>query len=102
MIRDAQSAQISQKQDECNLYAIMKTVRPPGYHHYHHNCFLATHALGHIMYGYKIYIPVNFSDVIPKITKSPTKWSKWSKLEAYVSFSLVHFCAILNTKNAFE
>ena len=39
------SAQISQKQDERNLYAIMKTMCPPGYHH---NGFVATHALGHI------------------------------------------------------
>ena len=30
----------------------MKTMRPPGYHH---NGFVATHALGHMMYGY-IYI----------------------------------------------
>ena len=26
----------------------MKTMCPPGYHH---NCFVATHALGHMMYG---------------------------------------------------
>ena len=33
----------------------MKTMCPPGYHH---NCFVATHALGHMMYGfiYNIYI----------------------------------------------
>ena len=30
----------------------MKTMCPPGYHH---NGFVATHALGHMMYGY-IYI----------------------------------------------
>ena len=29
MIHDTQSAQISQKQDEPNLYAIMKTMCPP-------------------------------------------------------------------------
>ena len=46
MIHDTQSAQISQKQDERN--AIMKTMCPPGYHH---NGFVATHALGHMMYG---------------------------------------------------
>ena len=46
MIHDTQSAQISQKQDERNLYAIMKTMCPPGYHH---NGFVATHALGHIV-----------------------------------------------------
>ena len=39
---------VSQKQDECNLYGIMKTMCPPGYHH---NGFVATHALGHMMYG---------------------------------------------------
>ena len=50
MIHDTQSAQISQKQDRRNIYAIMKTMLcPPGYHH---NGFVATHALGHMMYGY--------------------------------------------------
>ena len=33
MIHDTQSAQISQKQDERNIYVIMKTMCPPGYHH---------------------------------------------------------------------
>ena len=31
------------------LYAIMKTMCPPCYHH---NGFVATHALGHMMYGF--------------------------------------------------
>ena len=31
----------------------MKTMCPPGYHH---NGFMATHALGHMMYGIYIYI----------------------------------------------
>ena len=48
MIQDTQSAQISLKQDERNIYVIMKTMCPPGYHH---NGFVATHALGHMMYG---------------------------------------------------
>ena len=43
MIHYTQSAQISQKQDERNLYAIMKTMCPPCYYH---NGFVATHALG--------------------------------------------------------
>ena len=30
------------------IYVIMKTMCPPGYHH---NGFVATHALGHMMYG---------------------------------------------------
>ena len=34
------------------IYIYMKTMCPPGYHH---NSFVATHALGHIMYSY-IYI----------------------------------------------
>ena len=33
MIHDTQSAQISQKQDERNIYVIMKTMCPPGYYH---------------------------------------------------------------------
>ena len=31
------------------IYAIMKTICPSGYYH---NDFVATHALGHMMYGY--------------------------------------------------
>ena len=30
------------------VYVIMKTMCPPGYHH---NGFVTTHALGHMMYG---------------------------------------------------
>ena len=48
VIHDIQSAQISQKQDGRNIYVIMKTMCPPGYHH---NGFMPTHALGHMMYG---------------------------------------------------
>ena len=56
MIRNTQSAQISQKQDERNLYVIMKTMCPPGYHH----CdFVASHALGQMMYGYTLLVPMN-------------------------------------------
>ena len=56
MIQDTQSAQISQQQDEHNIYAIMKTMCPPSYHH---NGFVATHALGHMMYGYTLLVPMN-------------------------------------------
>ena len=31
------------------IHVIMKTMCPPGYHH---NGFVATHALGHMMYGH--------------------------------------------------
>ena len=44
MIYDTHSAQISQKEDECNV--IMKTMCPPGYHH---NGFVATDVVGHMM-----------------------------------------------------
>ena len=47
MVHDTQSAQTSQKQDERNIYVIMKTMSPPGYDQ---NGFVATHALGHMMY----------------------------------------------------
>ena len=54
MIHDTKSAQISQKQDEHNIYVIMKTTCPPGYHH---NGFVATDALRHIItYILFIYI----------------------------------------------
>ena len=56
MIHDTQSAQISQKQDERNIYVIMKTMCSPGYHH---NGFVATHALGHMMYGSTLLVPMN-------------------------------------------
>ena len=56
MIHDTQSAQISQKQDERNIYVIMKTMCPPGYHH---NGFVATHALGHMVYGSTLLVPMN-------------------------------------------
>ena len=34
----------------------MKTMYPTGYHH---NGFVATHALGHMMYGYTSLVPMN-------------------------------------------
>ena len=34
----------------------MKTMCPPGYHH---NGFVATHALKNIMYGYTLLVPMN-------------------------------------------
>ena len=46
MIHDTQSTQIPQKQDEYNIYVIMKTMCPHGYHP---NGFVETHAHGHMM-----------------------------------------------------
>ena len=56
MIHDKQSAQISQKQDQRNLYVIMKRKCPPSYQH---NGFAASHALGHMMYGSTLLVPIN-------------------------------------------
>ena len=43
----------------------MKTMCPPGYHQ---NSFVATHALGHMMYGYKLLVPMN-QRVFNKLSK---------------------------------
>ena len=56
MIRDQKSAQITQKQDGHNIHAIMKTMCGPGDHR---KCFLETHALGRMMYGYTLLLPMN-------------------------------------------
>ena len=56
MIQDTQSAQISQNQDGHNIYGIMRTMCSPGYHH---KGFMVTHALGYMMYGYTLPIPMN-------------------------------------------
>ena len=37
---------------------------------YHHNCFMATHALGYLMYGYTLLVPVN-QRVLNKLSKEP-------------------------------
>ena len=39
----------------------MKTMCPPGYHH---NGFVATHALGHMMYGYTLLVPMNYGNLL--------------------------------------
>ena len=35
------------------MYVIMETMCPPGYHH---NGFVETHALGHMMYGSYVHL----------------------------------------------
>ena len=34
----------------------MKTVCPPSHHH---NVFVTTHELGHMIYGYTLLVPIN-------------------------------------------
>ena len=80
MIRDTENAKISQKQDGYNIYAIMKTKCPPGYHH---NGFVATHALGDMMYGYTLLVPMN-QRVLNKPSQehniSSRKWSRTQRM----------------------
>ena len=53
----------------------MKTMHCPGYHN---NGFMGTHALGHMMYGYTLLVPMN-QRVLNKLSKerniSGHKWS---------------------------
>ena len=55
MIYDTHIAQSSKKQDEPNIYTIMKTMCHASYHH---NDVLATHALGHMMHGATLLVPM--------------------------------------------
>ena len=48
-----------------SIYIIMKKMCPPGYYH---NGFVPTHALGHMMYGYTLPVPMN-QRVLNKQTK---------------------------------
>ena len=47
------------------IYVIIKRMYPPGYHH---NGFVATHSLGHMMYGYTLLVPMN-QRVLSKLSK---------------------------------
>ena len=47
------------------IYAIIKTMCPPGYHH---NGFVETHALGHMMHGYTLLVSMN-QRVLNKLSK---------------------------------
>ena len=45
----------------------MKRTCPTGYHH---NGFIATHALGHMMHSYTLQVPMN-QKVLNKLSKEP-------------------------------
>ena len=47
---------ISQMRDVHNIYVITKTICPPGYHR---NDPMATHGLGHMMYGWLHIVGTN-------------------------------------------
>ena len=55
----------SKKQDRHNIYIIKITKCPPGYHN---NGFMASHALGHMMYGYTLLVSMN-QKVLNKLRK---------------------------------
>ena len=57
VISDSRHTECSNQQDGHNIYVIMKTMCPPGC--YHRNGFVVTHALGHMMYGYTLLVPMN-------------------------------------------
>ena len=64
---------ISQKkQDGCNIYATMKTMCPPGVITI--NGFVATHALGHMMYVH--HVRAFISKVTPEL--SPVTFSQYT------------------------
>ena len=96
MIHDTQSAQISQKQDSRNTYAIVKTICPPSYHH---NGFVATHALGHMIYGYTLLVPMN-QRMLNKLSKK-YNWSghKWSTTYRVFKFPTYILCSLLSLLN---
>ena len=47
----------------------MKTMSSPGYHR---NGFVKTHALGHMMYGYTLLVPMN-----QRVLNKPSKEHNW-------------------------
>ena len=65
VIHDTHSAKISQKQEGHNIDRIMKESCLSGYQH---NCFMATHAIVHMMYGCSLLVPMN-QRVFNKLSK---------------------------------
>ena len=56
------------------IYAIMKTMCPPGYHH---NGFVATHALGHMMYILMWIGKQKFKLQLKKKSVNVALWQEW-------------------------
>ena len=63
----------------------MKTMCPPSYHH---NGFVATHALGHMMYGYTLLVPTNQRVLNKQRKERNISGHKWSM--AHGSCAQVH------------
>ena len=60
----------------------MKTICPPSYHY---NGFVATHALGHMMYDYTLLVPMN-----QRVLKSHRYVYKY----VYKSHRYIYICLI--------
>ena len=72
MTQGTQSAQVSQKQDWRNIYAIMKAICLPVYRH---NRFVATHALRHLMYGYIFHTCIYMHGI--HLEAAIESWPEW-------------------------
>ena len=80
------------KKDERNIYAIMKTMSPPGYRH---NGFVETHALYHIMYGYTLLVPMKQRVLNTLSKKHNINGHRWSTTFDIYKTSLTHFVIIV-------
>ena len=83
-IYDTQSTQISQKQGDHNIYVIMKTMNnvPSMAEYHHHNSFVATHAIGHMIYEFpQSHCGHNREGIFIKREGTSTKKLFLSKLE---------------------
>ena len=57
----------------------MKTMYPPGYHH---DGFVATHALGDMMYGYTLLVPMIQRVLNKKSKERNISGHKWSTTQS--------------------
>ena len=80
------------KKDERNIYAIMKTMSPPGYRH---NGFVETHALYHIMYGYTLLVPMKQRVLNTLSKKHNINGHRWSTTFDIYKTSLTHLLLLL-------
>ena len=65
MIHDTQISQNIKKRHRRHMYAITETMCPPGHHH---NGFVETQALGHVIYGYTLLVTMK-RRVLSKLTR---------------------------------
>ena len=83
VIHNTRSSSISQKQDGHNLYVIMKILCPPGYHH---NVFVATHTIGHMIEGYRLLLLMNQRLLYKPVKERNVSSHKWSTTQILLKF----------------